>query len=126
MEKKRLKKIKDCFYKSLYSCDDQGNIFSYYNGKKQLKGRLHKSGYVYYSFYLYGEEIQLTAHQAVWIYFNPNCKKLESLEINHKNLIKVDNRLANLEVVTSSVNKIHYYQMKKNLQTQIDRNALCA
>ena len=126
MESKRLKKIKECFAEGLYSCDDQGNIFSHFKGKKQLKGRQHKSGYVYYCFYLRGEEIQLAGHQAIWIYFHPNCTKLESLEINHKNLSKVDNRLANLEVVTSSDNKYHYHKMKKMLQDELTRMSLCA
>lgn len=47
-------------------------------------------------------------HRAVFFSFNPDADN--SLQINHKNLIKSDNRLENLELVTQSENMIHAYR----------------
>lgn len=45
------------------------------------------------------------AHRAVWTFFNGHIP--DGLEINHINGIKDDNRIENLELVTSSGNRIH-------------------
>jgi len=52
------------------------------------------------------------AHRIIWIYFNGNIP--DNLEINHRNGIKTDNRLENLELVTCSENHKHAYKIGLN------------
>lgn len=50
----------------------------------------------------------MRAHQVVWIAANGPIP--DGLEINHRNGIKTDNRLANLELVTRSENIRHAFR----------------
>lgn len=72
-----------------------------------LKPHLHHSGYYTICFKHKGKPKYLSRARVVgltWIP-NPDNKK----EINHKNGIKTDDRIENLEWVTPSDNILHYY-----------------
>ena len=55
--------------------------------------------------YNYGEKIRKGVHVLVGLAFIPNPE--EKPEINHKNGIRNDNRVENLEWVTTSENNLH-------------------
>ena len=63
------------------------------NGYLQVRAKIGEKRYHCY------------AHRIIWIYFNGNIPKGKM--INHKNGIKTDNCLDNLEVVTCSQNRLH-------------------
>lgn len=73
----------------------------------QEVGTEHK-GYKVFGFRYKGKGRQyyIAVHRAVWIAFNGLILN-KKLQINHKNGNKLDNRLRNLELVTSSVNTKH-------------------
>ena len=115
MESRRLAKIKKCFRSGAYACLDNGDIISFKRKKpKKLTSKPHKSGYLYYSFFLDSEEIQIMGHQAVYIFYNMKCRKILKKEVNHKNFNKHDNRLYNLELLTAKENTQHYHNYKKS------------
>lgn len=62
-------------------------------------------GYAYYVLVDRKVKKYLRPHRAVYETFVG--KITEGMQINHKNGVKSDNRLANLEVVTASENKLH-------------------
>ena len=49
-------------------------------------------------------------HRLIWIYFNGDIP--DGLQIDHINRVKDDNRIENLEWVTTSENMIHHYATK--------------
>lgn len=58
-----------------------------------------------------GASKTIAAHKLVWMAFNGLIPP--PLQINHKNGIKNDNRLCNLEVVTPSENTLHAFRVLK-------------
>lgn len=84
--------------KATYYADLLGNVYSE-NGK--LKMTRNSQGYHYFS----PNSKKISTHRFVWKYFNGNIPN--GLEINHKNGIKTDNRLENLELVTRAQNLRH-------------------
>lgn len=75
---------------------------------KMVAQRIKKTGYVTYHLCKGNESSDLRAHRLVWEAFNGQIPI--GLEINHKNGIKTDNRLVNLEVLTKSENMKHKFR----------------
>lgn len=96
-----LKQIKG--YENLYSITPEGKVWSHiYN--KWLKGDIRK-GYIYYVISKNGKRYCTTAHRLVAKTF---IKEDETRKhVNHKNGIKTDNRVENLEWCTSGENQKH-------------------
>lgn len=65
-------------------------------------------GYIHISFHIGGISHHCFAHRAIWTYFNGEIP--DNVEINHKNGIKIDNRLENLELITHSENIKHSFK----------------
>lgn len=75
---------------------------------KILKQKKHKRGYKMISLYVNGKCLYKTVHRLVALAFIPNQENKRT--INHKNGIKWDNRVENLEWATDSENGIHSFR----------------
>lgn len=92
--------------KIAYYASDGGKIFSLH----KRTGRWYElkpgktCGYQRFMCCQNGIRKNILVHRAVWEAFNGPI--LRGLEINHKNCVRDDNRLENLELVTSSQNNL--------------------
>lgn len=95
--------IKGITYHTVYTIDKQGNV---YNGKKKLKWCYNKAGYPTVNiFYKKATSHTIMVHRLVAFAFIPNIEN--KLEVNHKNGIKTDASVENLEWVTAKENTHH-------------------
>lgn len=82
-------------------------------GLKMLRPRLKRKGYVHVCIYGDGKHIDRTIHTLVAeAFLGP--KPTPAHQINHKNGIRSDNRVSNLEWVTQSENQRHRYYVLKH------------
>lgn len=103
-------KIGELIYKdgSLYHRFNQrGNMLK---GPRKA-GRKNTSGYIQLSARLDRKEVSAAAHRVIWAYFYGQQNLKQEYEVNHINGNKMDNRIENLELVTSSDNQKHAYKI---------------
>lgn len=93
-------------YEGIYSVSDDGTVYSHISNRPLSKGP-NKNQYVCIRLCKDGIERPFRIHRIVAEAFIPNPDNKE--EVNHKNGIKNDNRVENLEWVTRSENHIHAY-----------------
>ena len=104
-----IKTIKD--YEGVYYISNQGNVYSKKNGAYGLRDKLKKlkplksNGYESVIFSVNGVRKKFKVHRLVLMTFTP-LKDWKD-QVNHKNGIKNDNRIENLEWVTQSENMLH-------------------
>lgn len=104
-----------------YRIDRSGNIWRIADRNNKAKyrpiekpyiiGWTGRGGYRSLSMWVGGNVIHCQIHRIVWIYFNGEIP--DGLEINHKNGVKDDNSLSNLEVITPTQNMLHSYHVTK-------------
>ena len=85
-----------------YCVSEDGRVWSV-RTQKELRPSLDKSGYYYYVLCVNGARRTVKAHRLVGIAFIPNEEKKPT--INHKNGIRTDNRVGNLEWATHKEQK---------------------
>ena len=100
-------------YEDHYEISNLGNArrISANNGTyvgKQLK-QYENKGYKRHCYCVNNQPKYHSVHRSVWQSFNGEIPP--HLQINHKNGIKDDNRLENLELMTPSENTKHAYQV---------------
>ena len=79
---------------------------------RRVRAEFHQSqGYFQITRTIEGKRTTAMAHRVVWIYFNGPIP--DSLTINHKNGVKDDNRLENLELMTYSEQRRHALDVLK-------------
>jgi len=78
-------------------------------GEIVLKPVLSRQGYHYNSLYLNGKMKKIKVHQLVAMAFLNHIPCGNKMVVNHKNFIKIDNRLENLEIVSNreNSNRLH-------------------
>ena len=93
----------------MYSCDREGNIYSYKSGKRK-KRKLTKDSYGYYILVLmkHGDRNHVKAHRMIAKTFIPNPDSKGT--VNHKDCNKLNNNVNNLEWMSFSENSIHGYK----------------
>jgi hypothetical protein len=92
------------------------------NTKRYLAGSLNWTGYTHIGFFKDGKQIWKLAHRIVAKEFLEQPSPKHSI-VNHKNLVRNDNRVSNLEWNTPSQNSLHGWKSKKSRDrgvTQID------
>lgn len=96
-------------YEGLYKVSNLGNVISInYNGTKKSKllaYHLNYKGYARVHLTKNKQDKYMSVHRLVAEAFIPNIKKYP--QVNHKNGIKVDNRVDNLEWCTNEYNFQH-------------------
>lgn len=95
-------------YEGFYEVSNLGNVRR--KGKaNNLKGRIHRDGYMLLVLCVNCKGKSFQVHRLVASAFIVNRKNRE--QVNHKNGIKSDNRLENLEWATRSENAIHAHKI---------------
>ena len=103
-------------YETLYEISNQGRLARTRTrgGKpawRLLRGTPGSLGYVRYALCRNSKRRDHSAHRLAWEAFNGPIP--DDLQINHKNGVKHDNRLDNLEIVTQSENTKHAFGVLK-------------
>lgn len=95
-------------YEGLYQVNQVGQIRSLKFGKKKrLKFQENEKGYLCVKLYKNGKRKEYKVHRLVASTFIPNVDNLPV--VNHKNGVKSDNRVENLEWTSYSGNNQHAY-----------------
>lgn len=88
-----------------YFISNLGRVLSVKRGKKRfLKPAINGKGYLFVRLYKNGKTKTIQIHQLVAMAFLNHAPNGMQTVINHKNFVKTDNRLDNLEVTTNREN----------------------
>jgi len=95
-------------YEGLYQVSNMGNVASLkFNKFKLLNKLIHNQGYTMARLYRNGRGSTIKIHRLVALSFiNSNLPNNHSLVVDHINNNKADNRLENLQILTTRQNNI--------------------
>lgn len=99
-------------YEGFYAADADGNIYRTERYGRRICRKIalrKKLGYLVAHLCKDAVRKDFHAHRAVWMAFNGPIPA--GMEINHKNGLRHDNRLANLEVCTRRENNLHKFRV---------------
>lgn len=102
-------------YEGYYQVSNFGNIRSV-RKMKNLKPKLDRYGYLVVQLQVNKKRKYFTIHRLVALAFIENPLNLP--QVNHKNEIKTDNRVENLEWCTNKYNSSYGNRMKKIIETR--------
>jgi len=88
-----------------YDIADDGRIFSNVGKRKELSGKIGKSGYIMICLTINKKKLYPNLHRIIAENFIPNPKNLP--EVNHKDGNKLNNSVSNLEWCSRKQNSIH-------------------
>lgn len=105
-------------YENFYRVSDTGLVWSIRKGRL-LKPKIDRYGYEVVTLTVQGKSRCFTVHRLVALAFIPNpCKKPT---VNHKNEVKTDNRVENLEWATQRENDNYGTRNERMAQTKCRR-----
>ena len=109
-------------YEGLYEVSDLGRVKSLGYGKEKiLKPGKTRGGYLYVNLHKDGQRKTITVHRLVATAFISNPTNLET--INHKDEVKTNNTVSNLEWMSHKDNNNYGTRNKRSSETQInDKN----
>ena len=96
------------FFDGLYAVSDEGVVISIRSGR-ELKPDITKCGYEQVTVGILGKSYRFKVHRLVAEAFIGPCPA--GLQVNHKDAVKGNNRLSNLEYVTCKQNAEHASRM---------------
>lgn len=98
-----------------YFYDAKKGILVNRESNKAVKGQMKKNGYLQVTMRLKGKRILYYYHRLIWAYFH--CR-FPTLQLDHINGMKTDNRIVNLREVTQTQNMLNrVHQWKPNKQS---------
>lgn len=104
-------------YEGLYSASPNGGIYSHISDKWMSQDAITGDGYRMVGLRKDKKQKQCSIHRLVALTFIPNPYDLE--EVNHKDGIKTNNDVSNLEWVTHGENQHHARVMGMNRGTSV-------
>ena len=124
----RYEKAKRLIDFGIFKITEDGNILRKY--KFNRHGILHikmrnierhdKQGYKRISLRINGKTVNYESHRLIWFYKKGEID--DKLDINHKNGIKDDNRIENLELLTRKENVRHAHEILKTHNQKGEKN----
>lgn len=95
--------------KDMYTINSDGEVFSDKTGKMKTRNKGDTDYQIINFMKIDGKKKTYRLHRLVLMAFDPR-DDMDSLEVNHKDGNKKNNKLENLEWCTSSENQIHAYK----------------